>query len=111
MLLKKMYGKPKVEESIAMHQDIFNSEKGFLGDAPLIKVLGDQAHVSYSKGVVAMYQLSELISEDKVNLALKNFLAIHKYPASKPISTDFVEEVYKVSDKKYDKQIKKLFEE
>jgi ABC-2 type transport system permease protein len=111
MLLKKMYGKPKVEESIAMHQDFFNSEKGFLGDAPLIKVLGDQSHVSYSKGVVAMYQLSELISEDKVNLALKNFLALHKYPASKPISTDFIEEVYKVSDKKYYKQIKKLFEE
>ena len=91
--------------------DFFNSEKGFLGDAPLIKVLGDQSHVSYSKGVVAMYQLSELISEDKVNLALKNFLALHKYPASKPISTDFIEEVYKVSDKKYYKQIKKLFEE
>lgn len=111
MLLKRMYGKPKVEENIAMHQDIFNSEKGFLGDAPLIKVLGNQAHISYSKGVVAMYQLSELISEDKVNLALKNFLSKHKYPATKPISTDFLEEVYKVSDKNYINQIKKLFEE
>ncbi len=111
MLLKKMYGKSKVEESVALHQDIFNAEKGFLGDVPLIKATGGLTHIGYSKGAVAMYQLSELISEDKVNIALKNFLSKHKYPATKPISTDFVYEVYQVSDKKYFNQIKKLFEE
>ncbi len=58
-----------------------------------------------------MYHLSELISEDKVNIALKNFLSKHKYPASKPISTDFVNEVYQVSDKKHHVKIRKLFEE
>ena len=48
---------------------------------------------------------------DKVNSALKNFLAIHTYPASKPIATYFLEEVYKGSDKKHHEIIKKLFEE
>ncbi len=109
MLLKKMYGKQKALESIALHQDIFDSEKGFSGDVPLIKVTGDLAHISYSKGVVAMHKLSELLGEEKVNLALRNFLNKHKYPNLKPISTDFLEEVYRVSNKKQHKQIRTLF--
>ena len=109
MLLKKMYGKQKAEECVAMHQDIFENEKGFSGDAPLIKVTGYLTHIAYSKGAVAMYKLSELIGEDKVNEALRNFLSKYKYPASKPISTDFLEEVYKIADKKHLKAITKLF--
>ncbi|KGD66893.1 M1 family aminopeptidase [Flavobacterium aquatile] len=109
MLLKKMYGKQKAAESIAMHQDIFESEKGFSGDAPLIKATGDLTHVAYSKGAVAMYKLSELLGEEKVNLALRNFLNKHKYPNPKPISTDFLEEVYRVADKKQHKEIDILF--
>ncbi|MBP9794085.1 MAG: aminopeptidase [Flavobacterium sp.] len=110
MLLKKMYGKQKTEEYVALHQDIFESEKGFSGDVPLIKVTGEKTHISYSKGAVSMYNLSELIGEDKVNLALHEFLAKHKYPAPKPISTDFLKEVYQVADKKYHEKIKAFFE-
>ena len=110
MLLKKMYGKKKAEESVKIHQDIFESEKGFSGDSPLIKVTGEKTHISYSKGAVAMYKLSELIGEDKVNMALRNFLTKHKYPNPKPISTDFLEKVYKVSNPKFHKKIKQLFE-
>lgn len=109
MLLKKMYGKQKAKESITMHQDIFESEKGFSGDVPLIKATGDLTHVAYSKGAVAMYKLSELLGEEKVNLALRNFLNKHKYPNPKPISTDFLEEVYRVADKKQHKEIDVLF--
>lgn len=111
MLLKKMYGKEKAEESAAMHQDIFESEKGFSGDIPLIKVTGNLPHIAYSKGAVAMYKLSTLIGEDKVNEALRNFLSKHKYPASKPISTDFLEEIYKITDKKFHQKINKLFKQ
>lgn len=109
MLLKKMYGKKKADEAAAMHQDIYESEKGFSGDAPLIKVTSEMTHVSYSKGAVAMYKLSELIGEDKVNLALRNFLNKNKYPKPKPISTDFLTEIYKVADVKFHGKIKELF--
>ncbi|NHM07603.1 M1 family metallopeptidase [Flavobacterium sp. CYK-4] len=109
MLLKKMYGKEKVKESIAMHQEIYETEKGFLGDAPLIEVTSNQTHIAYSKGAIKMYHLSELIGEDRVNLALKNFINKNKYPNPKPIATDFLKEVYVVADKKYHKQIKELF--
>lgn len=111
MLLKKMYGKQKADESVAMHQDIFENEKGFSGDAPLIKVTGNLSHIAYSKGAVAMYKLSDLIGEEKVNAALRNFLIKYKYPNPKPISTDFLEEVYKVADKRFNKEIDRLFKE
>jgi ABC-2 type transport system permease protein len=109
MLLKKMYGNKKAKEFVTMHQDIFESEKGFSGDCQLIKVTGEKTHISYSKGAVAMYKLSELIGENQVNIALRNFLTKHKYPNPKPISTDFLEEVYKVADKKFHQQINELF--
>ena len=110
MLLKKMYGKEKAEETVAMHQNIYESEKGFSGDVSLLKVTPEMTHISYSKGAVMMYKLSELIGEDKVNLALKNFLLKHKYPAKKPISTDFLEELYKVADKKDHAKIREYFD-
>jgi ABC-2 type transport system permease protein len=109
MVLKKTHGKQKLIEKVQMHQDMYESEIGFSGDVPLIKVTPSLTHISYSKGAVAMYKLSELIGEDKVNLALKNFLAKHKYPAAKPISTDFVDEVYKVAGKKNHKKVYNLF--
>lgn len=110
MLLKKMYGKQKTEKKVQMHQDIFESEKGFSGDVPLVKVTGDLTHISYSKGAVAMYRLSELIGEEKVNLALRNFLKKHRYANLKPISTDFLKEVYEVSDRKFHSEIMRIFE-
>ncbi len=109
MLLKQMYGKEKVEEHIKMHADIFESQKGFTTNVPLIEVTSDKTHISYSKGAVVMYKLSELIGEEKVNLALRNFLEKNKYPNPKPIATDFLIEVYSVSDKKFHSQIKTLF--
>ena len=63
----------KVEESVNIHQDIYESERGLLGDVPLIKVTGNLPHIAYSKGAVAMYELSQLIGEETVNLALKKF--------------------------------------
>lgn len=109
MLLKKMYGRKKTAESVAMHQDIFESEKGFSGDVPLIRVTGNLSHIAYSKGAVAMYKLSELIGEDQVNLALRNFLNKHKYPNPKPVSTDLLAEIYNVAERKFYKNIDTLF--
>lgn len=110
MILKKMYGKQEAEVRVKMHQDIYEGEIGFSGDVPLIKVTGDLTHIAYSKGAVAMYKLSELIGEETINVALRNFLAKHKYPATKPVSTDFLDEVYMISDERFHEKIKVLFE-
>lgn len=109
MLIKKMYGKEKMLERIQMHQDIYNNEKGFTDEQPLYQVKDENAHISYSKGAAVMYELSELIGEDKVNLALKNFLNKNSYPNDKPISTDLISEFYKVSDNKFHRKIENMF--
>ncbi|MGS2741246.1 ABC transporter permease/M1 family aminopeptidase [Sinomicrobium sp. M5D2P17] len=111
MLYKKMYGKEKMMERVKMHQQIYNAGKGFAPPQPLYKVTGENIHISYSKGAVVMVQLSELIGEQNVNKALKEFLQKYRYPQQAPVSTDLIHEFLKVSDKKYHRKIKALFEE
>ncbi|MET3880762.1 M1 family aminopeptidase [Chitinophaga sp. OAE865] len=111
MMYKKMYGKEKMEERVKVHQQIYDSEKGFSEDQPLYMVTAENVHISYSKGAVVMVKLSELIGEAKVNEALRNFLRLHRYPNARPLSTDLVDEILKVSDPRYHKAIKKMFME
>lgn len=109
MLLKKMYGKDEMLKRVRMHLDIYNNERGFSSEAPLYLAKPDDRHIAYSKGTVVMYLISELIGEEKMNLALQQFLQKNKYPNPKPISKDFILALYKVSDKKYHAEIKSLF--
>ncbi|PZU04503.1 MAG: aminopeptidase, partial [Chryseobacterium sp.] len=96
MLYKKMHGKEKMMERIQVHQQIYDNEKGLSENEPIYKVTGNNTHISYSKGAIAMVQLSELIGEEKVNTALKNFLQNNRYP-KKPTTLDLLKEFYKVA--------------
>lgn len=109
MLLKKMYGKEETLDRIKMHLGIYNNEKGFTEEQPLYKVKQGNTHISYSKGAVIMYKLSELIGEDKVNMALKNFLEKNRYPNPKPVTTDFIHELYLVTDVTVHSKIEEMF--
>ena len=109
MLYKKMHGNKKMLERINVHQQIYDAEKGFSTVQPLYKVTDGNTHISYSKGAIVMVQLSELIGENKVNEALANFLRLHKYPNPRPISTDLINEILKVSELKYHKKIREMF--
>ncbi|TWI85817.1 peptidase M1-like protein [Lacibacter cauensis] len=111
MLYKKMYGIEKMKERLQVHQQIYDTEKGFSSNEPLYKVSGGNPHICYSKGAVVMVQLSELIGEQTVNMALRNFLQSVRYSGNKPISTDFINEVLKVSEQRFHSQIKQLFME
>ena len=95
MIYKKLYGKERMMERVQIHQQIYDNEKGLYGNAPLYKVPYGATHIAYSKGAIAMVELSELIGEDKVNQALRSFLANNKYP-KKPTSLDLLEEFYRV---------------
>ncbi len=50
----------------------------------------------YSKGAVTMVRLSDMIGEEKVNRALRNFLTNNRYP-EKPASSDLLKGFYKMS--------------
>lgn len=54
-----------------------------------------------------MVKLSELIGEDKVNAALKNFLNHQQYP-KKPTTINLLTELYKISPASK-KEIDRLF--
>ncbi|MDD2791663.1 MAG: M1 family aminopeptidase [Sediminibacterium sp.] len=109
MVYKKMYGEAKMKDRIEMHLGIYMDNKGFAEDQPLYKVRPGDSHISYSKGAVVMYKLSQLIGEDKVNRALRNFLEKNKYPNAKPVSLDFIRELYLIADVKIHPRIDDLF--
>ncbi|MDQ1857636.1 M1 family aminopeptidase [Chryseobacterium sp. WLY505] len=109
MLYKKMHGREKMMERIKVHQQIYDNEKGLSENVPIYKATGEVPHISYSKGAVAMVELSNLLGEDKVNIALKNFLNNNQYP-QKPTSLDLINEFYNVApDISTRKQIDRLF--
>ncbi|MBB4119628.1 hypothetical protein GGR32_001930 [Mesonia hippocampi] len=110
MIYKKMYGKDNMLERVAIHLQIYDAEKGFNENLSLLKATKDNAFVAYSKGAIVFVELSELIGEDRLNLALRTFLEQHKYPNAKPTPTDLLEEILKVSDKKFEQKINAMFE-
>lgn len=108
-LMKEMYGISVSLERIKMHLDIYLSERGFSNEVPLYKVGNSDSHISYSKGAVVMNQLAQLIGAEKLNLALRNFLHHNAYPHAKPISTDFINEIYAVTNNSMNEKIDDLF--
>ncbi len=109
MLLKKMHGKEKMLDRIKMHLDIYSFSRGFSTEQPLYKVPTAETHISYSKGAVVMYLLSELIGEQKVNEVLRSFIEKHKYPNPKPVSTDFLDELYRLTNPSLHAKMDTLF--
>ena len=109
MLVKKMYGTKRVLENVRMHQGIYLSERGLMDEQPLIKTRNENAHQHYSKGLVVMYQLSELIGEEKVNLALRNLFKKYANSTITPISTDLLVELYAISEPEFHAKIDDLF--
>jgi len=109
MLYKKMHGHEKMMERLEIHQQIYDSEKGLYDNQPLYKVKPGYAHITYSKGALVMVELSEILGENQINLALKKFLLNNQYP-KKPTSLDLLSEFYKVAPNDSTKsKIDKLF--
>jgi hypothetical protein len=60
-------------------------------ELPLYQVEKSQQYIHYGKGSVILYALQDYIGEEKVNLAMKNFLAEFRYAAPPyPTSLDFI---------------------
>lgn len=108
MIYKKMHGKEKMMERVAIHQQIYDSEKGFYEETPLLKTSGEP-YLAYSKGAVVFVELSQLLGEKKLNLALRNFLLKYKYPNQRPIATDLLDEILAVASESKHEKIKSLF--
>lgn len=109
MVYKQMHGQRKMLERLQLQKQIYEAQKGFHEPIPLLKATKQHTDIAYNKGAVVFVKLSQLIGEDKLNLALKKFLNDFKYPNPKPISTDLLEYILAVSDSGYHQQVKDLF--
>ncbi len=110
MVYKKKYGKKKMMERLATHQQIYDAEKGLHEKKSLLKVAPGETYLAYSKGAIVFVELSELIGENQLNSALKSFFQKNRYPNAGPITLDLLEEILEVSDISHHTKVKSLFE-
>ncbi|MCD8739307.1 hypothetical protein LT679_01725 [Mucilaginibacter roseus] len=109
MLAKRYLGTQALKKKLAIHEHIYLNERGFSKESPLYKARPEDTYLYYDKGLIVMYQLSELIGEEKTNRALRNLLEKYSYPAPPPVTTDLLRELYQVSDEAQHVRIRKLF--
>lgn len=109
MLYEKEHGLEKALETLKIHLDLYLSSRSYEPETPLYKTNYETPHLPYDKGMLIMHQLRMLIGEEKVNLALKNFLNLYKYPNQKPDSEDLLKEIYLVSDSKLYPKLDEMF--
>lgn len=109
MLYKHKHGREAMKNMIKMYQDLYEIGKANSTDEALSRVSPGNTNVSYHKGLLAMYQLHELIGEEKINKALKAFLNRYAFPNQPPTSMDLIREFQKVSNPVLEDRIRKLF--
>ncbi|WP_433835955.1 M1 family aminopeptidase [Flavobacterium anhuiense] len=109
MLYEKEHGLQKALETLKIHLDLYLSSRSYEPETPLYKTNYETPHLPYDKGMLVMHQLRILIGEEKVNLALHNFLSHYKYPNPIPDSEDLLKEIYLVTDSKLHPKLDEMF--
>ncbi len=97
MLYKKAYGDSVLPARVAVHRDLYFSDRSMAGEEPLVSMAPGKPWLAYNKGMVVMYQLYKLLGEDRMNTALKNLYNQHVYPNKQPISLDLLENLRAVA--------------
>jgi ABC-type transport system involved in multi-copper enzyme maturation permease subunit len=109
MLYEKEHGLEKALETLKIHLDLYLSSRSYEPETPLYKTNYETPHLPYDKGMLVMHQLRVLIGEEKVNLALQNFLNHYKYSNPIPDSEDLLKEIYLVADSKLYPKLDEMF--
>jgi len=80
MLMEQKYGKDYMHKVLRHFLDQYlRGRAGELRHEPPLALVQREAYVWYQKGGQIMYTLADYVGEDKVNLALHNFLTAHRY--------------------------------
>ncbi|WP_166919907.1 ABC transporter permease/M1 family aminopeptidase [Flavobacterium poyangense] len=111
MLYEKEHGLEKALETLKIHLDLYLSSRSYEPETPLYKTNYETPHLPYDKGMLIMHQLRLLIGEEKVNLALKNFLNHYRYSNPIPDSENLLNEIYSVTDKKLHPKLDEMFKQ
>ncbi|MEM7099121.1 MAG: M1 family aminopeptidase [Pseudomonadota bacterium] len=112
MVMEKEYGKDKMRRFLRYELDRYLQARGgeLIEELPLV-LSENQAYIHYQKGSLVMYALKDLIGEDKINLALRNFLAKYAYGTGPfPTTLDMLAEFRRVAGNEHQEMITDLFE-
>ena len=111
MVMEKEYGRDAMRKFLEYEMDDYLRGRGreSLKELPLYKC-ESQNYIHYQKGSVVMYNLKEMIGEEKVNIALRAFLEKFKYKgAPYPTSLDAIDEFEKQTPDSLKYIIKDMF--
>lgn len=112
MVMEKEYGKDKMKKFLEYEMDEYLNGRSMEleGEQPLMKT-ENQQYIHYNKASVVMYNLKEMIGEEKVNQAMKNLIVSYGYKNPPyPTSIAAVEEFRKVTPDSLQYMISDLFE-
>jgi ABC-2 type transport system permease protein len=112
MVMEKQYGPEKMRRFLKFELDNYLQSRGgeLIEELPL-ELVENQPYIHYRKGSLVMYALKDLIGEDKVNLALRNFLAKWAFKSAPfPTSRDLVAEFRAVALPEHQQLITDWFE-
>ena len=109
MLYKLAHGAAKMQDLVNLHRELYDSEKAFSGEAALYNADPNNANVIYNKGLVKMHELYVLIGEKRINSALKNLLAQHRYPLPPATSLDVMAALKAVVERDKHEAIEDIF--
>ena len=80
MVMEKKYGKDQMRRFLRHEVDAYlRGRGGEVRHEPPLALVQREPYVWYNKGGLVMYTLADYIGEDKVNLALHNFLMKYRY--------------------------------
>ncbi len=80
MVMQKKYGRDKMHKFLRYELDQYlRGRSGEVRHEPPLALVQREPYVWYQKGGQIMYTLADYIGEDKVNLALHNFLVQYRY--------------------------------
>lgn len=80
MVMKQKYGRDKMHRFLRHELDTYlRGRSGEVRHEPPLALVQREPYVWYQKGGQIMYTLADYIGEDKVNLALHNFLMQYRY--------------------------------
>jgi len=113
MVMEKTFGPEQVRRFYDYEMDLYlNGRRVFVNrEVPLLKVEG-QSYLYYHKGAVAMYTLRDHIGEERVNTALRHYLAKYRSAGPPyPTSLDLYAELRSVTPDSLQSLLRDLFEE
>lgn len=89
-LLKQKYGAAYVNRLLEYEHDRYFNGRGRSAEQELPLYRGDENHLMYSKGNIAMNALAEKLGTEVVNQALAQLVNNHSYPEKPATTLDFI---------------------